>query len=171
VDDVPLREIDARAWRRTIGYVPQEHVLLHDTILHNVTLGDPSLGEADAERALRAAGAWDFVAEQPEGLHTPVGERGSALSGGQRQRILLARALVHEPQLLILDEATSALDPETEREVWRTLAALRGRMTLLAISHRPALVEEADRVYRLEKGRAVLVSGEGAVASGVASGR
>jgi ATP-binding cassette subfamily C protein len=161
VDGVPLADLDRRAWRSMIGYVPQETLLLHDSVLHNVTLGEPSLGAADAERALRAAGAWDFVASLPEGLETVVGERGSMLSGGQRQRVMIARALVHDPKLLILDEATSALDPATETSLWKTLTELRGRLTILSISHRPALAQEADVVYRLEKGRALrLADGE-----------
>lgn len=158
IDDVALERLDRRRWRRLIGYVPQENLLLHDTILTNVTLGDPALGAADAEYGLRAAGAWEFVAALPQGLHTPVGERGARLSGGQRQRIMIARALAHRPALLILDEATSALDPETEALICRTLQQLRGRLTILAISHQPALVEAADRVYRLQDGSAVLLT-------------
>ena len=90
----------------------------------------------------------DFVAAMPEGMQTIVGERGSKLSGGQRQRIAIARALVHRPSLLILDEATSALDPESEKAICKTLAQLRGKVTILAISHQPALVNVADRIYR-----------------------
>jgi len=132
---VPMREIDVKFWRRQIGYVPQDTVLLHDSILANVTLSDPELSCADAEQALRSAGAWDFVAAMPDGMLTIVGERGSKLSGGQRQRIAIARALAHRPNLLILDEATSALDPESEKAICRTLAGLRGQVTMLAISH------------------------------------
>jgi ATP-binding cassette subfamily C protein len=157
VDGVPLQAVERVAWRRALGYVPQENLLLHDSVLVNVTLADPSLGPADAERALRAAGAWEFVARLPEGLASSVGERGSLLSGGQRQRILIARALVRRPQLLILDEATSALDPTTAAALAETLRSLKGEVTILAISHQPDLVEAADRVYQLEKGRAVLV--------------
>lgn len=157
VDGVPLARLDRVAWRHAIGYVPQDTLLLHDTVSHNVTLGDPGLDGADAERALRAAGAWDFVAALPAGPATVVGERGSRLSGGQRQRLALARALVHRPALLILDEATSALDADAEAAVRDTLRALRGMLTALVITHRPALTEAADRVYRLEEGRTVLV--------------
>ncbi len=150
IDDTGLTELDLRRWRRMIGYVPQETVLLHDSVLHNVTLGDPELTETDAEWALRAAGAWDFVASRPQGLYTSVGERGTELSGGQRQRIMIARGLAHRPKLLILDEATSALDPESEEAVCNSLKELRGAVTVLAISHQPAIVEAADQVYRLQ---------------------
>jgi ATP-binding cassette subfamily C protein len=149
IDGQPLAETDLAAWRQQIGYVPQETHLLHDSVLHNVTLGDPGLGAADAERALREADAWDLVARLPGGLLHVVGERGGRLSGGQRQRILIARALAHRPRLLILDEATSALDDFSEAAICRTLERLKGRLTILAVSHRPALAEIADRVYRL----------------------
>jgi len=158
IDALPLAEIDVRSWRRMIGYVPQETLLLHDTVFINVTLGDRGLGEQDVEHALRAAGAWEFVAELPEGMHAIVGERGSRLSGGQRQRIAIARALVHKPKLLILDEATTALDPATEASICATLRELRGQLTILAISHQAAILEAADRAYRLQDGVATLVA-------------
>ena len=150
VDGVPMGQMDVKSWRRKIGYVPQDPVLLHDSILANITLGDPALRDSDAEEALRAAGAWGFVSAMAEGFRTIVGERGSKLSGGQRQRIAIARALAHRPTLLILDEATSALDPDSERAICGTLRSLRGRITMLAISHEPALVDAADRIYRIE---------------------
>ncbi len=158
LDGVDLEEVDLHAWRRMIGYVPQENLLLHDTIARNVTLGDPELGPADIEYALRAAGAWPFVEGLPDGIRTVAGERGARFSGGQRQRIMIARALAHRPRLLILDEATASLDPATEAAVCESLAGLRGQVTILAISHQRALVEAADRVYRLEKGRVLLES-------------
>jgi ATP-binding cassette subfamily C protein len=157
VDGVPLSELDMHRWRRTIGYVPQETVLLHDSVLNNVALGDTEISEADVISALQEAGAWDFVEKLPEGIHDLVGERGGKLSGGQRQRIMIARALVHRPQLLIMDEATSALDPQSERAICETLRKLQGAHTILAISHQPALLDAAERAYRLQEGRALLV--------------
>jgi ATP-binding cassette subfamily C protein len=157
IDNQPLAQIDLRSWRKMIGYVPQETLLLHDTVLINVTLGDPELNEEDAKYALRAAGAWEFVMAMPQGIHSPVGERGSMLSGGQRQRIALARALVHKPKLLILDEPTSALDPDTESAICETLGKLRGAITILAISHQPTIMKEADRAYQLQDGKAFLL--------------
>ncbi len=158
LDGVPLHEIDIKLWRSMIGYVPQDTLLLHDSILHNVTLGDPKLELADAEAALRAAGAWDFVSRLPLGLETVVGERGGKLSGGQRQRIVIARALINKPRLLILDEATSALDPESEEVVRQTMEDLKGRLTILAISHNRALVQAADYVYQMNDGNARLLN-------------
>jgi len=153
VDGVPLAELDIASWRNEIGYVPQEMFLFHDTILANVALRDPRLTEREVEAALRAAEAWDFVVTLPDGMHTVVGERGAKFSGGQRQRIAIARALVRKPRLLILDEPTTALDPASERAICETLKGLAGDVTILAISHQPALVEIADLVYRISDGR------------------
>jgi ATP-binding cassette subfamily C protein len=153
VDDVALSDLQRRSWRRMIGYVTQETLLLHDSVLANVTLGEPSLTEADAEHALRQAGAWDFVQGLEHGVHTRVGERGGQLSGGQRQRIVIARALAHRPSLLILDEATSALDAESEDDICQTLKALTPHITIIAVSHRPRLIEVADKVVELVDGK------------------
>ncbi len=158
IGDICLDEIDLRAWRRMIGYVPQEIMLLHDSVLHNVTLGDPELNEEHAEAALKAAGAWEFVCTMPEGVLSTVGERGTQLSGGQRQRIAIARALVHDPELLILDEATSALDEVSGLAICNTLRDLRGRLTILAITHQMTLADMADRVYQLRGGSSELIA-------------
>ena len=154
IDDLPLGDIDATAWRRMIGYVPQETFLFHDTVMANVTLGEPGISRADVETALRRAEAWEFVAALPDGVDTVVGERGARLSGGQRQRIAIARALVRNPALLILDEATTALDPETEAGIVATVKRLTGRLTVLSISHQPAMQSAADFVYQLDTGTA-----------------
>jgi ATP-binding cassette, subfamily C, bacterial len=153
IDDVPLEEIDLRSWRRLVGYVPQDLVLFHDTIHANVALGDPAIGEAEVRQALQMAGAWEFIQAMPDGVQTHVGQSGAKLSGGQRQRIALARALVCQPKLLILDEVTSALDPHTEQQICANIRQLAGKVTVLAITHRPALLDIADRCYRVEGGR------------------
>ncbi|MDF3074811.1 MAG: P-loop containing nucleoside triphosphate hydrolase [Alphaproteobacteria bacterium] len=160
VDGTSLSDVDLLRWRNMVGYVPQELILFHDTILNNVTLGQPEFSRADAEQALRQAGAWDFVSAAPEGLDYVVGERGSTLSGGQRQRIALARALVHKPKLLILDEATSALDPVTEGLIVRNVSELSRAtgVTVLAISHQASWASVADNVYRVQEGNVIDLS-------------
>ncbi len=154
VDGRPLSELDLQKWRHMVGYVPQETLLLHDSIRWNITFGDPAVTAAEVEQAVRDADLWDYVSAQPDGLDTSVGERGTLLSGGQRQRIAIARALVHHPKLLILDEATAALDVDTEAAIWSTISKLRGRTTVVGISHQPALASVADRIYRIEHQRA-----------------
>ena len=151
----PLADVDLWAWRRHIGYVPQELNLFHATIRDNITLLDSTIGDADVWEALELAGAALFVRQLAHGLDTDVGEMGSKLSGGERQRISLARALVSRPAILILDEVTSALDPVTEAQVLANIVALRGRFTVLTISHRPAWAMAADRVYDLHGGKCV----------------
>jgi ATP-binding cassette subfamily C protein len=157
IDELSISQVDIRSWRQMIGYVPQENLLLHDTVLQNVSLGQATVSEQDVEKSLRAAGAWDFVQKMPKGMFSVVGERGSMLSGGQRQRIAIARALVNRPKLLILDEATTALDPKTEKEICATLQQLRGNITILAISHQPTLLECADWAYQVKEGAVSLV--------------
>ena len=158
IDGVPLDQVSKRAWRERIGYVPQEMFLINDTIRVNVTLGEDGLGDAEVEAALRAAGAWEFILKLPDGVDTRVGERGAMISGGQRQRIAIARALIHKPALLVLDEATTALDPETEASLWKTMLELRGTVTILAVSHQTQLANIADRIYRVENGKALPVA-------------
>ena len=153
VDGVPLADMDLRRWRRQIGYVPQDSVLVDESVAYNLALGDTDLDEDAIRAALRAADALDFVEAMPEGLHTRVGEGGSRLSGGQRQRLAIARALVHKPRLLILDEATSHLDAEAQAAVLETVRHLKGRLTILAVTHQGALIDAADKLYRLADAR------------------
>ena len=152
IDNVALDAIDRHQWRTMIGYVPQELFLLHESVYTNIALGDPDISEAQTWHALEQVGASEFVAALPDKLHSLVGERGQLLSGGQRQRIAIARAIVHEPKLLILDEATAALDPITEKAVVETVCGLRDAMTVLAITHQRAFAERADVVYRMQAG-------------------
>jgi len=153
IDQTPLRKIDLTAWRKMVGYVPQEMFLFHESIYNNIVLGDISINRLRVEEALRAAGAWDFVSHLPEGMDTRVGERGGRISGGERQRIAIATALVRNPRLLVLDEVTTALDPATEAEICATLKNLSGRVTIVAISHQPALMKEVHTLYRIDGGR------------------
>jgi ATP-binding cassette subfamily C protein len=155
IDDRPLDEYVLHKWRAMIGYVPQELVLFHDTVFSNIAMGDPDIGEAEVRAALKAAGALDFIESMPEGLYTPVGEKGAKVSGGQRQRIALARALVTQPRFLILDEVSSALDPDTELAIVENIMALRGGSTILAITHRAAFLDIADQIYELSDGSVV----------------
>ena len=144
-----------RAWQNQIGYVPQSIYLTDDTLRRNVAFGlpDEQIDDAAVNRAIKAAQLEDFVASLPDGLENIVGERGVRLSGGQRQRIGIARALYHDPAVLVLDEATSALDTATERGVMQAVTALQGSKTILIVAHRLSTVERCDRLYRLEQGR------------------
>jgi ATP-binding cassette subfamily C protein len=149
IDGTPLTQIDLAAWRRRIGYVPQEGVLVNQSILENVRLHAADIGIERVEAALRAASAWEFVSALPGGLMTPIGERGAKLSGGQRQRLAIARALVHDPLLLILDEATSGLDAPTTAMVCRQIAERLGPLTVVAISHQNEWAEAATDIIDL----------------------
>ncbi len=142
-------------WQLSMGYVPQEIVLIDDTIRANVAFGvEPrEIDPGQLEHALQAAQLEDFVATLPGGLDTVVGESGVRLSGGQRQRIGLARALYHRPSVLVLDEATSALDSDTESRIMSAIAALRGSLTIISVSHRLSTLKHCDRIYFLRSGR------------------
>jgi ABC-type multidrug transport system fused ATPase/permease subunit len=143
-----------RGWQRQIGYVPQSIYLVDDSLRRNVAFGlaDDKIDDAAVARAIRFAQLEEFVLTLPEGLETVVGERGTRLSGGQRQRIGIARALYHDPSVLVLDEATSALDTATEQGVMEAITALRGSKTILIVAHRLSTVQHCDRMYRLEFG-------------------
>jgi ATP-binding cassette, subfamily C, bacterial len=149
-----LKDIDLLKWRSMIGYVPQELALFHDTVTANITLYDEALTPESIAESLELSGVNRFLDVLPKGLDTDVGEFGGKLSGGQRQRISLARALVSSPKLLILDEVTSALDPETEDSIVNNIAQLRGKYTIIAITHRPAWTRIADQLYILKDGKA-----------------
>jgi ABC-type multidrug transport system fused ATPase/permease subunit len=157
VDGVDIQQ-DVAAWRKHISYMPQVVYLTDDTIKRNVALGipDDEIDEKLVWESLKKAQADEFVLAGEKGLETFVGERGSHLSGGQRQRIGIARALYNQPDILILDEATTGLDPETEARICATLKEIARDITIIAISHQPALIDIADKVYKMEGGRLVL---------------
>lgn len=143
------------AWRRKIGYVPQETILFHASIRDNLMLASPHATAAEIQLAAQGANAHDFIAALPCGYDTIIGDQGVKLSGGQRQRLGITRALLANPILLLLDEATSALDGESEAELLRTLEELRKRMGIVIVAHRLVAVRTADAICVLEAGRVV----------------
>ena len=158
VDDTPLTGRNMNAWRKMIGYVPQDIYLIDNTIAMNIAYGvdEKDIDLIALREAAESAQILEFIEnELPDGFKTRVGERGVRLSGGQRQRIGLARALYHKPQVLILDEATSALDHQTEAAVMETIHRLQGTLTIITIAHRLSTLERCDRIIRLEKGKIV----------------
>ena len=162
VDGVDIRT-DLRAWQDQIGYVPQSIFLTDDTLRRNVAFGlsDASIDDEAVDRAVRAAQLGYLIDELPGGLDTMVGERGVRISGGQRQRIGIARALYHDPEVLVLDEATSSLDTETEKQVMDAVNEMRDEKTIIIVAHRLSTVNDCDRLFRLDQGRLVDEGDEG----------
>lgn len=153
VDDVDVRELDLADLRRRVAFVAQDLFLFHGSVLDNVRLFEPGIGEDRVWRALETVGAADFVRALPDGLRSQVAERGATFSQGQRQLLAFARALVVEPDVLVLDEATASIDSESEERLQRALAAaLRGR-TALVVAHRLSTVRGADQILVLDGGR------------------
>jgi ABC-type multidrug transport system fused ATPase/permease subunit len=156
VDGQLITNANRRQWQSAIGYVPQHIYLSDDTVVANIAFG-VNLKYVDfnaVERAAKVANLHDFVTNSlPQGYNTKVGERGVRLSGGQRQRIGIARALYHNPKVLILDEATSALDGLTEQAVMEAVNNLGHEMTIILIAHRLSTVRQCDRIFVLEGGK------------------
>ncbi len=146
------------AWQRKVGYIPQNIYILDDSIRRNIAfaMNDEDIEEEKIWKAIDEAQLREFVESLPDGLDTVIGERGARISGGQRQRIGIARALYHNPEVLVLDEATSALDTETETAVMEAIDALNGSKTLIIIAHRLTTIKNCQYVYRIENGQAQL---------------
>jgi ATP-binding cassette, subfamily B, bacterial PglK len=159
VDKINIQE-NLRNWQNQIGYVPQAIFLTDDTLRRNVAFGlsDEQIDDAAVQRGIQAAQLESYVATLPDGLETIVGERGIRLSGGQRQRIGIARAIYHDPSVLVLDEATSSLDTAIDYEVMQAVRAMQGTKTILIIAHRLSTVTHCDRLYRVEQGGVKVVS-------------
>ena len=156
IGDTALRDDNLQSWQLNFGYVPQTIYLAYASIVENIAFGVP-LAEIDmqaVERAARSAHIHDFIQGQlPEGYQAHAGERGVRLSGGQRQRIGIARALYHNPEVVVFDEATSALDNATEAAVMQAINELQGEKTVILIAHRLSAVERCDAIFMLEHGQ------------------
>ena len=153
IDGVDIRSLEFGHYRRQLGMVLQDTYLFPGTVVENIRYGHP---EADLERVIeagKAANAHDFICRLPHGYDTVVGERGQTLSGGERQRVSIARAILHDPRILILDEATSAVDTETERKIHEALHRLVAGRTVFAIAHRLSTLHRASRLFVMEHGR------------------
>lgn len=153
IDGTVLDSTNRPAWLQSIGYVAQDTFLFNDTIEANMRWTCPDASDQDIWDALTRAAAGDFVRNLPAGLHTIIGDRGVRVSGGERQRLALARALLRKPAVLILDEATSALDSEHERRIQDAVDQLRGRLTIVIVTHRLTTVRHADAIHVIDRGR------------------
>jgi ATP-binding cassette subfamily B protein len=152
IDGVDIRDYDVEQLRRCTGVVLQEPFLFFGTVARNIAYGNPEASLDDIIAAARAANAHDFIVGFPDGYDTMVGERGQTLSGGERQRISIARAILHDPAILILDEATSSVDTEAERQIQEALDRLTARRTTIAIAHRLSTLRRTTRLIILDKG-------------------
>jgi ABC-type bacteriocin/lantibiotic exporter with double-glycine peptidase domain len=153
IDGIDLRDINLAHLRRNLGVVLQENFLFRGTIAENILAGRPGLTLSDAAHAARLAGAAEFIERLPNGYETLIEEGSPNLSGGQRQRLAIARALVHDPRILILDEATSALDPESEALVNANLAHMARGRTMVIVSHRLSSLTDCDAILVMDQGR------------------
>ncbi len=153
INGVDLAEIDPEDLRRRIAWIGQAPVLFHGTLRDNIRLGRPEADDAAVERAAAEARVTEFAAALPQGLDTPVGERGVGLSGGQAQRVALARAFLKDAPLVLLDEPTAALDRDTEAEILESIRRLARGRTVVVATHSPAAMAIADRRILLDQGR------------------
>ncbi|MBV9848191.1 MAG: ABC transporter ATP-binding protein [Armatimonadetes bacterium] len=155
IDGVDYRDISLQTLRRQIGLVLQEPFLFNGTVAENIAYGKPGASFEDIMEAAKAANAHNFILGKPDGYDTMVGERGAKLSGGERQRVSIARAILHDPRILILDEATSSVDVETEKQIQEAIGRLTKGRTTFAIAHRLSTLRNADRLIVLDGGQIV----------------
>jgi ATP-binding cassette subfamily B protein len=153
VDGVNVRDLETGHYREQLGMVLQDPYLFHGTVLDNIRYGMPGASLGAVVEAAKAANAHDFICKLGQGYDTVVGERGHTLSGGERQRISIARAILHDPRILILDEATSSVDTETEHQIQEALDRLIAGRTVFAIAHRLSTLRRASRLFVISQGR------------------
>jgi ATP-binding cassette subfamily B protein len=155
LDGVSIRELDLPAYRRQLGIVSQVPFLFDGTVIENIRYGNPALSEEEIMGYANLIGNGEWLETLPNGLHSPVGERGSRLSMGQRQLVALMRVLVHQPRIFILDEATASIDPFTESQIQQALDLIMKQTTAIIIAHRLSTVRAADRIIVLSKGQII----------------
>ena len=155
IDGIDIRRLRLEDLRSQIGLVAQQSFLFNGTVAENIAYGKPGASFDEVLRAARAANAHEFIIKLPDGYDMEVGEQGNKLSGGERQRIAIARAILHDPKILILDEATSSLDTPTEKKIQEAIARLVEGRTTFAIAHRLSTLRSADRLVVLDGGRIV----------------
>jgi ATP-binding cassette subfamily B protein len=155
IDGQDVRSVQLQSLRRQIGIVMQESLLFSATVAENIAYGDPEASMERIVRAAKAAQAFEFIAELPEGFETKIGERGVTLSGGQRQRLAIARALLIDPRILILDDATASVDMRTEYQIQQALQTLMKGRTTFVIAQRLSTIKQADQILVLDHGRVV----------------
>ena len=155
---VSINDSNVKSWRKIVGYVPQDIFMLDDTITNNIAFGMPSdkINMIKVKKAAEMANLSNFIEnELASGYNTFIGENGILLSGGQKQRLGIARALYHEPEILVFDESTSALDNITERMIMESIANLKSSFTVIMVAHRLSSIASFDEIYLLDKGRIV----------------
>lgn len=171
IDGVDSRQIDPAELRHAIGYVPQDVTLFYGTLRENITIGMPQVEDHAILHAAELAGLQELVGNHPQGFDMIIGERGESLSGGQRQSVAIARALVHEPSILLLDEPSSAMDHSTEEALKKKLAAYARGRTLLLVTHRNSLLDLVDRLIVIDRGRVVADGPKQQVVADLAAGK
>jgi ATP-binding cassette, subfamily C, bacterial LapB len=171
VDGVDLRQLDPAELRKAIGYVPQDVTLLYGTLRDNITVGMPYVEDHGILQAAELAGLQELVGNHPKGFDMPIGERGESLSGGQRQAVAIARAMVHEPAILLLDEPSSSMDHSTEEALKKRLAAYSKGKTMILVTHRNSLLDLVDRLIVIDRGIIVCDGPKQQVVEALGSGK
>jgi len=171
IDGIDLRQLEPREYRRSVGYVPQDITLFHGTLRENLTLAQRGISDEALLLAAERAGLLDFVNRHPRGFDLPISERGDSVSGGQRRCIAVARALIHEPSILIFDEPTGSMDHSTEALVKKHLMDYVKNRTMIVVTHRNSLLELVDRIVVMDAGKVVADGPRDSVVAALRDGR